>query len=303
MVLIDKGKIVYQRYKDTGPETEFNSWSMAKSITNILVGQALCRGDIKSLNDKAYEYVPDIKGTAYGDSTIRELLTMTSGAPDPGNFGGEMRGSNFELTRGFKSQKDFIHRDGAIQGQRGIFAYDGLHSDTLGLVLDSLKGRKVYVQDFLNQAGVEHESHWLTDKDNAINAAYGFGLKLDDWAKVTQLSMDMLNGRVEIPNKQCVKKFMEDGTSPIISPSAMKNLGYQSYYGWGYTWTHPVIKNGYAWQGAYGQKVWVDPVHERILIRFGHYRSKEQSDNMGKFFQMWRNGYYEGTVLKDWSAR
>lgn len=51
MVLIDKGSIVYQRFNASNARTEFMSWSMSKSLTNIMVGQALCAGDIKSLDD------------------------------------------------------------------------------------------------------------------------------------------------------------------------------------------------------------------------------------------------------------
>ena len=293
MILIDRGQVVYKRFKGgTDDATEFNSWSMSKSITNILVGQAMCQGDIRSLSDRAYQYLPDIRNTAYGQATIYQLLTMTSGAAPPDPYGGEMKGSNFELTRGFRSQRDFIHRDGQPL-QPGVWAYDGLHHATLGLILDSLRGRKHYVQQFLNQAGVENKSHWLTDRDGHINAAYGFGLTIEDWARIAQLSMDMLNNKADIPNRACVSEFLKQGTENIVKPQDMTTLNYKSFYGWGYTWTHPTIKNGYAWQGAYGQKVWVDPNSQRIVIAFRHYKSKAASDDMGQLFRKWRQGYYD----------
>ncbi len=291
MALIDKGTIVYQRFSDADLKTEFMSWSISKSLTNILVGQALCAGDIKSINDKAYEYVPDIKGTAYGDSTIKELLTMTSGAIAPDPFTGEHNGDFSDWTRGFKSQKDFIRTYGAVQGERGKFAYDNLNPDTLGLVLDAKKGRRIYVQSLLNQAGVENESHWMTDKDNVIHASYGYGATLDDWAKIAQLSLGMLRGTADIPNKECMRQFMSVGTEHIIPPSG---IGRPSYYGWGYTWTNPKVKHGYAWLGAYGQAVWVHPNTQRILIVFRHVNSKSFYENMGvSLYTPWVLGKFD----------
>ena len=278
MVLIDKGSIVYQRFNASNARTEFMSWSMSKSLTNIMVGQALCAGDIKSLDDTASQYVPDIKGTTYGDATIKELLTMSSGALAPDPFTGEHKGDFYDWTRGFKSQKDLINLYGQHRGERGKFAYDNLNPDTLGLVLDAAKGRRIYIQNLLDQAGVENESHWMLDKDNIVHASYGFGATLDDWAKIAQLSLDMLRGAADVPNKECMRQFMSDGTQHIILP---EGIGRPSYYGWGYTWTNPMVKNGYAWLGAYGQAVWVHPNTQRILIVFRHLKSKRFYENMG----------------------
>ena len=278
MVLVDKGKIVYQRFNHADVKTEFMSWSMSKSLTNIMVGQALCAGDIKSISDKASQYVPDIKGTTYGDATIRELLTMTSGAAAPPDSRGEHKDDFYNWTRGFKSIKDLIHQHGTTQGERGRFVYDGHNTNTLGLVLEANKGTKTYVQNLLNQAGVETESHWMTDKDNMMYVSGGFGATLDDWAKLAQLSLDMLRGTADIPNKECMRQFMSDGTQQIIAPSEMRD---PSYFGWGYTWTNPRVKNGYAWQGAYGQATWVHPNAQKILIVFRHVVNTPFYDNMG----------------------
>lgn len=53
---------------------------MAKSITALAVGEALCTNKIKDLADKAEDYAPQLKGTPYGESAVRDLLMMASGA-------------------------------------------------------------------------------------------------------------------------------------------------------------------------------------------------------------------------------
>jgi CubicO group peptidase (beta-lactamase class C family) len=55
------------------------AFSVAKSMTSTLVGAAIRDGHIKSMDDKVSDYIPQMKGSAYDDVSIRQLLTMTSG--------------------------------------------------------------------------------------------------------------------------------------------------------------------------------------------------------------------------------
>jgi CubicO group peptidase (beta-lactamase class C family) len=291
MIMLDQGKVVYQRYNDTDDTTEFNSWSIAKSLTNIITGQALCRGDIRNIDDPAYRYVPELRGTAYGDSTIRELLTMTSGAPRPHIYHGESATDNYDITRGFKNQKDLINRSSSSREYRGQWAYDGLNQAALGLVLDSLRGRKYYVQNYLNAAGVANTSHWIVDNNDSIVAAYGYGARLEDWARIVQLSMDMLLGRAIVADQACMREFMLEATRLIVKPT---ELGRPGFFGWGYTWVHPTVNHGYAMMGHAGQRIYVDPNSQRILIVFRHQKNDEFDINMGnKLYGPWRLGQFD----------
>jgi CubicO group peptidase (beta-lactamase class C family) len=80
-LLILKGDtILVERYQyDRRPEQRMLSMSMAKTIVAMLVGVALSEGDVRSLDDRAEKYVAELKGTPYGETPIRHLLTMSSG--------------------------------------------------------------------------------------------------------------------------------------------------------------------------------------------------------------------------------
>src|SRR5947209_6091325 len=56
-----------------------DSYSMAKTIVAMLIGIALSERTIQSLDDRAEKYVAELKGTPYGETPIRHLLTMSSG--------------------------------------------------------------------------------------------------------------------------------------------------------------------------------------------------------------------------------
>jgi CubicO group peptidase (beta-lactamase class C family) len=59
--------------------TPERSFSIAKSYAGTLVGIAIGRGEMKSLDQSVSDYIPEWKGTAREAITIRNLLSMTSG--------------------------------------------------------------------------------------------------------------------------------------------------------------------------------------------------------------------------------
>ena len=79
LVIVQDGKVRFERYGlGFDAAGRWTSFSVAKSFTSTLVGAAIQDGAIKSLDDKVSQYVPDLKGSAYDDVSVRQLLTMSS---------------------------------------------------------------------------------------------------------------------------------------------------------------------------------------------------------------------------------
>ena len=80
LLLIKDGEILVERYQyDRTPTHRFVSHSMAKSIVSIAIGMALAEGKIASLDDMVAKYVPKLAGVPYGETSIRNVLRMSSG--------------------------------------------------------------------------------------------------------------------------------------------------------------------------------------------------------------------------------
>jgi CubicO group peptidase (beta-lactamase class C family) len=80
LLIVHNGQLRLQRYGlNFDAAGRWTSFSVAKSVTSTLVGAAIQDGHIRSLEDKVSDYIPSIKGSAYDDVSIRQLLTMTSG--------------------------------------------------------------------------------------------------------------------------------------------------------------------------------------------------------------------------------
>jgi CubicO group peptidase (beta-lactamase class C family) len=67
-LLIARGNtILVERYQYGRTDRHrFTSWSMAKTVTAMLIGIAVAEGRIRSVDDLAAAYVPALSGTEYG---------------------------------------------------------------------------------------------------------------------------------------------------------------------------------------------------------------------------------------------
>ncbi len=80
VVVVHGGAIVAEWYAPgTGAGSWAASWSMAKSFTSALIGIAIARGEIPSIDVPMSAYYPDWAGTAKGAITLRHVLHMESG--------------------------------------------------------------------------------------------------------------------------------------------------------------------------------------------------------------------------------
>src|SRR5207237_9564546 len=80
-LLIARGEtILIERYQyGRNDRHRFTSWSMAKTVTSMLVGIAIAEGHIRSVDDLAAAHVPALAHTEYGRTSLRHLLQMSSG--------------------------------------------------------------------------------------------------------------------------------------------------------------------------------------------------------------------------------
>ena len=77
--IVDKNPL--QAYYSNGfqPTDRHISFSMSKSVISTLIGIAIEDGQIKSVENKVTEYLPEFEGTGYDGVKIKDVLQMSSG--------------------------------------------------------------------------------------------------------------------------------------------------------------------------------------------------------------------------------
>ena len=86
IVVLHKGRIVYERYFGVmNPHQPHMAMSMTKSFFGTLGAMLVADGRLDQ-NAPVSKYVPELKDTAFGDATVRQLLDMTTGLKYSENY-------------------------------------------------------------------------------------------------------------------------------------------------------------------------------------------------------------------------
>src|SRR5262245_46477900 len=169
-VLVAQGDtILVERYQYGRNDTHrFTSWSMAKTVTSMLVGIAIAEGRIRSVDDPASAYVPALAGTEYGRTSLRHLLQMSSGVRFLEVYSG--RDDVTRLARhtflqiepgGVEAVTPFNER---VVPAGTKFSYASVETQVLGLVLRHAVGQPVaeYLSEKIwRPIGAEADATWL----------------------------------------------------------------------------------------------------------------------------------------------
>jgi CubicO group peptidase (beta-lactamase class C family) len=79
LLVLSAGRVVAERYgQGYGPETRLIGWSIAKTVTGVMIGQLVADGRLR-LNETAPVPAWQRSGDPRGEITLRQLLQMRSG--------------------------------------------------------------------------------------------------------------------------------------------------------------------------------------------------------------------------------
>ena len=278
MVLHD-GKVRLRRHGlDLGPEDVWESYSVAKSVTSMLLGMALEEGHVASLDDLLPAYVPELAGTAYADVTVRQVLTMTSGVrwnedyADPHSDVGQMyRGACVDGQAHVLSYLRRLPR-AAAPGTR--WNYNTAETDLLGIVVERATGRPLahYLSETIWQPyGMAADAYWIKDEcDGSNTGGSGLSATLADYARLGQFMLD--GGR--IGGEPVVAAEWMDAAVRGHHPEGAPERGYG--YQW---WTEP--DGSYSAVGIFGQMVHVDPSRRLVVAQLAAWPQATSSELVG----------------------
>ncbi len=280
LMVIQDGRVVAERYQyGRQPDMRFRSFSMAKTFTAMLVGIAHGKGLIRSLDDKAADYWPEIAPSAYGQTTIRNLLRMSSGVPfrelytwtpddDIWLWGRVLfLPENRNLPEKIAEYLNTKTTREVEQGQR--FKYATIETEILGRVLSRAAGMSItqITQEWLwKPMGAESEARWLlAGADQGEGTGGSFNATLRDYARFgVLLANDGLRGHAQI----IPREFLLDATDAARQPAAFRPRHATPGMGYGYqTWIAPFKERTFALQGIHGQHIMVQPKSGIVMVQ------------------------------------
>lgn len=290
LLVIKDGVIQVERYQyGRTAEHRFLSNSMAKTITSIAVGIALREKLIKSLDDRADVYAPTLAGTIYGETTIRNLLRMSSGAKfeELYNRSDDLEKYGTAASKGGAAAGAKVI-DTRLYPQGTVFNYSSAETDMLAAVLRGATGQTVsqYLETRLWQPmGASTSAMWRAGYDGLERTGGNFNATAQDFARLgALLANDGIREDRPDLGEIIPKDYLIEATDWHRHPDAFAPYKASPYYGYGYqVWTAPGSKRRFALFGVYGQAILVDPEKKLVMVHLAaNATAKASQTTMGR---------------------
>ena len=257
LLVIKDGKIVYERYElGNTPESLWLSWSVAKSVTSMLVGAAIRDGYIESIDEKVSDYLPRLKNSAYDHTSIRNLLQMASGVEwneDYTDREADISTMQWDTLSVF----EYLRRKPRVAEPGETFNYNSAEIYLIGTLLRSAIGNNIstYLSEKIWQPfGMEFDANWkLSEKGGGEFGGSNLSASLRDYGRLGLFALR--NGRLSDGTQVLPDHWMAASTTPS------KGLA-----GYGYLWWLRG-DDTYAASGIFGQAIHIDPVHKLVIAQ------------------------------------
>ena len=259
LLIVHDGKLRLERYGlGFDGDGRWTSFSVAKSLTSTLVGAALRDGHIRSMDDKVSDYIPQMKGSAYDDVSIRQLLTMTSGVrwnedyADPSSD--VARFNNHKPEEGVPSIVSYLRRLPRAAPPGTVWNYSTGETNLVGILLGNAIQRPI--SDYLAEkiwtpGGMEQQATWVLSRTGQEISGCCVQAAARDYARIGLFMLDGARGVVP-------DGWLAEATTTrtgIGQPG--RGYGYQ----W---WTYD--DGSYAARGIFGQGIFLDPKRKLVIV-------------------------------------
>ncbi len=275
-MIIQNDSIYYEKYfKGYNEASIVPSFSMAKSVTSMLIGCAIDDGLIKSVDEPITNYLPQLQKNGLDKVTIKHILQMTSGIRFNESYVNPFgHAASFYYGRKLNNSVNKLK----LKDEPGTrFNYISGNTQVLGMILEkALKGKTI--TDYLQEKiwlplGMEYDASWSIDKKkNGVEKTFCcINARARDYAKLGRLYLNNgnWNGQ-QIISSNWVKESTKIDT-------ANGSAAFYQYQWW------ILGKDGdYMAQGILGQFIYVHPAKKLIIVRLGKNTGKVQ---WWQFFQ------------------
>ncbi len=231
ILVIRNGFIVTEWYEQFfHKDYNFRVYSVSKSVTSTLIGIAIDKGYIESINELVLDYFPDKNITninAQKESmTIEHLLTMTTGLFWPEYYPYEDNRNPYNTWKASEDHVEFVLNRQMSSAPGLVFNYNTGASHLLTAILE--RATNMSTIDFANKYLFGPlsilDANWLVDPQGVAAGGDGLFITARDMAKIGQIFLKEGNWEgKQIISRNWVK--LSTTSKIIIGPNT--EYGYQ----------------------------------------------------------------------------
>ena len=292
IVVLHRGKIVYERYFGVlNPQGQHAAMSVTKSVIGTLGAMLVAQGRIDA-HKRVAEYVPELATSAFGNATVRQVLDMTTGLkysedyadPNAEVWAHAQAGSPLPKPKDYSGPRSYYEflQTVQAQGEHGVaFAYKTVNTDVLGWIIARATGRNVaqlLSEHIWSRLGAEQDAYFTVDSIGTPFAGGGLNTGLRDLARFGE----MLRNEGRFNGEQVVPREVVDDIRRGGDKQAFAQAGYALLEGWSYRsmwWVTDKQGGAFMARGVHGQRIYVDPEAEMVIVRYASHPVASNSAN------------------------
>lgn len=281
ILVLHHGKVVYERYfGELKTDRKYAAMSVTKSFTGTLAAM-LVAGRKLDPDAPVTKCVPELKGSAFGDATVRQVMDMTTClhySEDYANPKAEIwdyaKASHPVPPPGYKGPVGTFAYLETLKPEPGCkpgeaFAYKTPNADALGWIVERASGTSIATllsENIWLKLGMEQSAYYQVDADGMLLAGGGLSAGLRDMAGFGQMILDggAWHGQRIVP-EAAIADIRKGGSKEAFAESGhpkLKGLSYRDLW-----WITNNQDGAFAARGVHGQTIYIDPRADMVTVR------------------------------------
>ncbi|MEP1554705.1 MAG: serine hydrolase domain-containing protein [Paraglaciecola sp.] len=284
VMLVHQGKIVYQRFKTTGPLERHMTWSVSKVFTATALAKLEEMGKV-DMQAPIKTYLPEFANTAWGDIVLQDVIDMTSGIDCRDSDGyqntegciyraEEALGVVAPVRKDLSTSVAVLKSMTAHRKPGEETEYTSSNTNISGLVVEAITQKplaRAIAELLWMPMGAEADGLMVINRYGEPYAAGGLSARLADIARFGLMFLDNNQGWGQVSTQH--RNFLKNKHRPLFSESRLAELNslfdgdvpLHSRWQWDLIWQDgDMFKSGYSGQGIY-----ISPNHEWVMVWFG----------------------------------
>jgi CubicO group peptidase (beta-lactamase class C family) len=287
IVLVHKGRIVFEQYPRQQPYEKPIYWSVTKAFVSTVVAILEDRGLI-DVSKPIDFYLPELSASSFAGITVRNILDMAPGVDCPEEYEdydscyyqySMAVGDGFWTEESPDNPYHFIANldVGQFAEQGTSYSYSGVNTFILGWLVEKITGmpfQDVLSKEIWSRMGAESDAAILAPRFGVPNTHGGLMARVRDVARF---------GLLFTPSYTVVseEKIISDRYIDLIlnggNPELLKNARFgapedptikHNVYQWDLVWNNnDFLKGGWA-----GQGLLINPDRDLVAVWTGYYR-------------------------------
>ena len=281
VLVMHKGKVVYEKYFGISkPYLPHIAMSVTKSFVGTMAAMLAVEGKLDP-SAQVTKYVPELKDSAYGDATVREVMDMTIGVKYSEAYA-DPKAEIWDYARaggllptapdyhGPHTYYDFLVKL-QKEGEHDVaFAYKTVNAEVLAWIVRRAAGKSLadlMSERIWQKLGTENDAYFSVDRIGTEQGGGGLNLTLRDMARFGE--MMRLNGQYN--HQQIIPAAVIQEIRHGGDPDKFAKAGFTLLNGYSYKdmwWVAHNAHQTYEARGIHGQRIYIDPVAEMVIVKF-----------------------------------